>query len=130
MFAQEWIGLWRKKSANLQNAEFIREVYYPDWLTNVVMVNKANGKWRMCIDFMDLNKVCPKDSYPLSWIDVLVDSTAGYELLSFMDTFFVTNRLSWMRLIRRTLHLSPAKAFSATKRCHSVLRMRAQCIRG
>ena len=71
----------------MQNAEFIREVYYPDWLANVVMVKKANGKWRMCVDFTDLNKTCPKDSYPLLWIDVLVDSTARYELLSFMDAF-------------------------------------------
>ena len=44
---------------------FIREVYYPDWLANVVLVKKANGKWRMCVDFMDLNKACPKDSFPL-----------------------------------------------------------------
>ena len=71
----------------MQNAEFIREVYYPDWLANVVMVKKANGKWRMCVDFTDLNKVCPKDSYPLLWIDVLVDLTARYQLLSFMDAF-------------------------------------------
>ena len=60
----------------LMAAEFIREVYYPDWLANVVMVKKANGKWRMCIDFTDLNKACPKDSYPLPCIDQLVDSTA------------------------------------------------------
>ena len=44
---------------------FIREVYYPDWLANVVLVKKANGKWRMCVDFTDLNKACPKDSFPL-----------------------------------------------------------------
>ena len=43
---------------------FIREVYYLDWLANVVMIKKANGKWRMCVDFMDLNRACPKDSYP------------------------------------------------------------------
>ena len=41
---------------------FIREVYYLEWLANVVMVKKSNGKWRMCVDFTDLNKVCPKDS--------------------------------------------------------------------
>ena len=46
-----------------------------DWLANVVMVKKANGKWWMCVDFMDLNKAYPKDSYPFSRIDVLVDST-------------------------------------------------------
>ena len=60
----------------LQEASFIREVYYPDWLANVVMVKKASGKWRMCVDFTDLNKVCTKDSYPLPWVNVLVDSTA------------------------------------------------------
>ena len=68
--------------------KFIREVYYPDWLANVVMVKKANGKWRMCVDFTDLNKACPKDSYPLMRIDQLVDSTAGHKLLSFMDAFW------------------------------------------
>ena len=60
----------------LQEASFIREVYYPDWLANMVMVKKASGKWRMCMDFTDLNKACPKDSYPLPRVDVLVDSTA------------------------------------------------------
>ena len=40
-------------------------MYYPEWLANVVMVKKANGKWRMCVDFTDLNKACPKDSFPL-----------------------------------------------------------------
>ena len=48
---------------------FIREVYYPHWLVNVVMVKKSNGKWRMCVDFTDLNKACPKDSFPLPRID-------------------------------------------------------------
>ena len=68
-------------------AGFIREVYYPDWLANVVMVKKSNGKWRVCVDFTDLNKACLKDSYPLSRIDKLVDETSGCELLSFMDAF-------------------------------------------
>ena len=48
----------------LLDVGFIREVYYPNWLANIVIVKKANGKWRMCIDFTDLNKACPKDSYP------------------------------------------------------------------
>ena len=63
------------------------EVFYPNWLANVVMVKKSNGKWSMCIDFTDLNKACPKDSFPLPRIDQLVDSTARHKLLSFMDTF-------------------------------------------
>jgi hypothetical protein len=49
----------------LLTSKFIREVFYPEWLTNVVIVKKSNGKWRMCVDFTDLNKACPKDSFPL-----------------------------------------------------------------
>ena len=60
----------------LLKAGFIREVYYSEWLANVVMVKKSTRKWRMCVDFTDLNKACPKDSYPLPRIDQLVDSTA------------------------------------------------------
>ena len=55
---------------------------------NVVLVKKANGKWKMCVDFTDLNKVCPKDGYPLPRVDVLVDFTAQHQLLSFMDAFY------------------------------------------
>ena len=50
-------------------ANFIREVYYPEWLANVVMVKKANGKWRMCVNFTDLNSTCLKDSFLLPRID-------------------------------------------------------------
>ena len=57
------------------------------------MVKKANGKWRMCMDFMDLNKACPKDSYPLLRVDLLVDSTTRLHLLSFMDAFYSYNRI-------------------------------------
>ena len=72
---------------------FIREVYYPDWLANVVMVKKANGKWRMCVDFTDLNKACPEDNYPLPRVDILVDSTAQHQLLSFMEAFSGYNQI-------------------------------------
>ena len=74
-------------------ANFIREVYYLEWLANIVMVKKANGKWRMCVDFTDLNNACAKDSFPLPRIDQLVDSTAGHKLLTFMDTFFGYNQI-------------------------------------
>ena len=53
----------------LLSAGFIREVYYPEWLANVVLEKKANGKWRICMDFTDLNKACLKDSFPLPRID-------------------------------------------------------------
>ena len=77
----------------LLEANFIREVYYLDWLANIVIVKKANGKWRMCVDFTDLNRACPKDSYPFPRMDTLVDSTTRHELLSFMDTFSGYNQI-------------------------------------
>ena len=57
------------------------------------MVKKSNGKWRICVDFTDLNKACPKDSFPLPRIDQLVDSNAGHKLLSFMDAFSRYNQI-------------------------------------
>ena len=53
-------------------------MYYPEWLANVILVKKANGNRRMCVDFMDLNKACPKDNFPLPRIDQLVDSMARH----------------------------------------------------
>ena len=77
----------------LLTANFIREVHYPKWLANVVMIKKGNGKWRMCVDFTDLNQAYPKDNFPLPRIDQLVDSTAGHKLLTFMDAFFGYNQI-------------------------------------
>ncbi|XP_074352841.1 uncharacterized protein LOC141691993 [Apium graveolens] len=68
----------------------IKESFYPEWLVNPVLVKKPNGKWRTCVDFTDLNKACPKDSFPLPRIDQLVDATAGHALLSFMDAYSVS----------------------------------------
>nr|KYP58231.1 hypothetical protein KK1_004525 [Cajanus cajan] len=59
------------ETQKLLNAGFIREVKYTTWLANVVLVKKNSGKWRMCVDYTDLNKACPKDSYPLPNIDRL-----------------------------------------------------------
>ena len=64
-----------------------REVQNPVWLSNTVVVEKKNGKWRVCIDFTDLNKACPKDPFPLPQIDQLVDSASGHARLSFLDAF-------------------------------------------
>ena len=93
VFAQERDKAVAEEVRKLLEAGFIREVYYPDWLANVVMVKKNNGKWRMYVDFTDLNRACPKDSYPLPRIDTLVDSTARHELLSFMDAFSGYNQI-------------------------------------
>nr|AAP53982.2 retrotransposon protein, putative, unclassified [Oryza sativa Japonica Group] len=77
----------REEVARLLEAGFIREVIHPEWLANPVVVPKANGKLRMCIDYTDLNKACPKDPYPLPRIDQIVDSTAGCDLLCFLDAY-------------------------------------------
>ena len=93
VFAPERDNAIKEEVQKLTTSKFIREVYYPGWLANVVMIKKANGKWRMCMDFTDLNKSCPKDSYPLPRIDQLVDLIAGHKLLSFMDVFLGYNQI-------------------------------------
>ncbi|XP_019151001.1 PREDICTED: uncharacterized protein LOC109147799 [Ipomoea nil] len=76
----------KKEVSTLLAAGHIREVKYPDWFPNLVLVPKPPA-WRMCVDYTDLNKACPKDPFPLPRIDQLVDKTAGSALLSFMDAF-------------------------------------------
>ena len=71
----------------LLKADIICEIKYPDWLANVVLVKKPNGKWRMCVDYTDLNSACPKDSYPLPIIDQLIDATSSHVMLSFNGRF-------------------------------------------
>src|SRR4051812_27015820 len=63
------------------------EVFYPEWLANPVLILKKNGTWRMCIDYTDLNKACPKDPFALPRIDQIIDSNAGSELLCFLDAY-------------------------------------------
>ena len=74
-FKEERRQMIHEETHKLLAAGHIREIQYPEWLAIVVLVKKSNGKWRMCVDFTDLNKACPKDSYPLPSIDALVDST-------------------------------------------------------
>ena len=115
VFAFERDNAVKDEVKKLMAAKFIQKVYYPDWLGNVVMVKKVNGKWRMCLDFTDLNKAYPKDSYPLPRIDQLVDSTAGHKLLSFMDAFSGYNKMRMTRPTKRRHHLLPVKAYSIMK---------------
>jgi len=77
----------KEETQQLLKSGHIREIQYLEWLANVVLVKKENGKWRMYVDFTDLNKFYPKDSYPLPNIDSLVDNASGCRLLSFLDTF-------------------------------------------
>jgi len=69
----------------LIKANFIREVQYPTWLANIVLVRKKNGQLRICVDFRDLNNACPKDNFPLSITELLVDAVTGFGALSFTD---------------------------------------------
>jgi hypothetical protein len=86
----------RNEVKRLLSAGVIREVTYPEWLANTVMVKKANRKWRMCIDFTDLNKAYPKDEFPLSRIDSLVDASATLELMSLLDCYSGYHQI-WMK---------------------------------
>jgi hypothetical protein len=70
---------------------FIREVKYPTWVSSIVPVKKKNGQIRICVDFRDLNKAFPKDDFPIPISEILIDSTMGYEIFSFMDGFSAYN---------------------------------------
>jgi hypothetical protein len=82
-----------KQVKELFEEGFIKEVRYSDWLSNMVIVKKANGKWCMCTDYTDLNEACPKDPFPLLCIDKLVDNATGYRYLSFMDAYSGYNQI-------------------------------------
>ena len=71
----------------LLDANVIREVKYSEWLANVVLVPKKNGKMRICIDFTDLNKSYKKDTFPLPRIDTLVNKAAARKHFSLLDCF-------------------------------------------
>jgi hypothetical protein len=86
----------RNEVKRLLSAGVIREVTYPEWLANIVMVKKANKKWRMCIDFIDLNKACPKDEFPLPRIGSLVDVAAISEFMSLLDCYSGYHQ-TWMK---------------------------------
>jgi hypothetical protein len=78
----------KKELTKLLADGFIREVFHPEWLANPVLIRKKNtNEWRMCVDYTDLNKHCPKDPFGLPRIDQVIDSTAGCDLLCFLDCY-------------------------------------------
>jgi hypothetical protein len=88
----------RAELARLVAAGFIREVLHPEWLANPVLVLKKNKvDWRMCVDYTDLNKHCPKDPFGLPRIDQVVDSTAGCSVLSFLDCYSGYHQISLVK---------------------------------
>nr|ABF99688.1 retrotransposon protein, putative, unclassified [Oryza sativa Japonica Group] len=105
----------REEVARLLEADFIREVIHPEWLANPVVVPKANGKLRMCIDYTDLNKACPKDPFPLPHIDQIVDSTAGCDLLCFLDAYSGYHQIRMARKDEeKTAFITPVGTFCYT----------------
>ena len=84
----------KEEVEKLLSNDFIKESFYPSWLVNPVLVNKLNGKWRTCVDFTDLNKAYPKDSFQLPRIDQLVEATSGHALVSFMDAYSGYNQIT------------------------------------
>ena len=85
--SKEHAEVIRNEVTKLKQAGAIKEVFYPQWLANTVVVKKKTGKWRVCVVFIDLNKVCPKDPFPIPRIDQLVDVTVGHPRMSFLDAF-------------------------------------------
>jgi len=94
---------------------FIKEVYHPEWLANLVLIRKKNKEWRMCVDYIDLNKQCPKDPFGLPQIDEVVDSTAGCELLSFLDCYSGYHQISHKKEDQiKTSFITPFSAYCYT----------------
>jgi hypothetical protein len=83
--AEEKIQAAKGEVQRLLDVGFITEVTYPKWLSNVVMMKKKNGKWRMCTDFTDLNKRCPNDDFPVARIDQIVESATPSEMMAMLD---------------------------------------------
>ena len=87
----EWTEKIREQIAKQIQANFLEVLDYPQWLANIVPVSKKDEKVRMCVDFRDLNKTCPKDDFSLPHIDVIIDSASSSAMYSFMDEFLGYN---------------------------------------
>ena len=85
--AKEHVEAVRQEVKKLKKARAIKEVFFLEWLANTIVVKKKNGKWRVCVDFTDLNRACLKDSFHMPKIDQLVDATYKHPRMSFLDTF-------------------------------------------
>ena len=85
--SKEHVEVVKKEVNKLKQAREINEVFYPEWLANTIVVKKKSGKWRVCVDFIDWNKACPKDPFQVPRINQLVDATFGHPQMNFLDTF-------------------------------------------
>ena len=85
--AKKHVEAVKQEVKKLKEVEAIKEIFFPRWLANTVVVKKKNDKWRVCVDFTDLNRACPKDPFPMPKIDQLVNATYGHPRMSFLDAF-------------------------------------------
>ena len=85
--SQDHSNAIRDEVMKLKQTRAIKEVFYSEWLANTMVVKKKNGKWRVCVDFTNLNRDYPKDPFPMPKIDRLVDATVGHSRMSFLDVF-------------------------------------------
>ena len=85
--SKEHVEVVKEEVQKLKQVRAIKEVFYPEWLANTVVVRKKSRKWRVCVDFTNLNKTCPKDPFHVPRIDQIVDVTFGYPRMSFLDAF-------------------------------------------
>jgi hypothetical protein len=115
--SEERILAAKAEVQRLLDANVIREVKYSDWLANIVLVPKKNGKMRMCIDFPYLNKACKKDPFTLPRTDASIDKVAGYKRFSLLDYFQDITRFGSRKKMKKKqvspLHLEP----TATPEC-------------
>jgi hypothetical protein len=108
----------RAELARLVAAGFIREVLHPEWLANPVLVLKKNKvDWRMCVDYTDLNKHCPKDPFGLPRIYQVVDSTARCSVLSFLDCYSGCHQISLAKEDKEKQRSSLRLVLSVTPPC-------------
>lgn len=85
--SKEHAEAMKEEVQKLEQVGAIKKVSYPEWLANTVVVKKKSGKWRVCMDFTDLNKACPKESFLVLRIDQRVYATFDYPRMSFLDVF-------------------------------------------
>ena len=85
--SKEHSDVVKEELVRFKQAGAIKEVFYLEWLANTVVIRKKSGKWRVCVEFTNLNKACPKDPFPMSQIDQLVDATVGHPQMSFLNAF-------------------------------------------
>jgi hypothetical protein len=105
--SEEKAATAKVKIQRLLEAGFIREVKYPTWLANVVMVKKKNGKLQMCTYYINLNECFPKDDLPLSRIGKVVNSAAGCETMTLLDCFSGNHQIWLQKKMKRTSFITP-----------------------